>query len=113
MWPAPVRKALGSGVPSPVDRRGGPAREPDVVFQHQNVIAGSCGNDLPGFDVRPCDGHLLPRHSDRLLDAEALFQPRIWLDVELIAQEICLIDVSRRCYGTAVASVHRCQPPRH
>jgi hypothetical protein len=57
--------------------------------------------------MRSRDGHLLPGHPDRLLDAKALFQPRIRLDVELIAQRIGLINISRGCDCTSVASVHR------
>jgi len=107
-----IQLAIDCGAPSPIYGSGGPRPEPNVVLKHENVIAEAGDNDLPSFHMRAGNGHFLTGHLDPLLDAKTRLQSLIGLNVELIAESVGLIDISRRRNCAAVARVHGGKPAR-
>ena len=63
------------------------------------------GDLLPSLDVRSRYRDFLPRHPDRLVDAEALREPGVRLHEQLIAHAIYRVHVGRRRHRASVPRI--------
>jgi hypothetical protein len=67
---------------------------------------------FPDFNVRLCNSQFLPRDSKRLVLPEALSEPGVGVDVQVIADPVHGIDVGSCRDGAAVSRIDGCEPLR-
>ncbi|MNR17502.1 hypothetical protein D3C85_1341660 [compost metagenome] len=97
---------LNGGTPTTGDCCRCTCFEPNVVLEHQHIIVCPACDGLPNLHVRPRYSYFLPRHFYRLVDGKALLKPCIRLDVKLVTNAVCRVDIGSCGDGAAVASIH-------